>query len=65
MLLLQEAAHPGDASNDWPQKFGHLLQGIKGSSAQRDAEKFLLGMLHPDPAQRPTAAEALQHSFMS
>jgi len=63
--LLQAEAHPGDVGAGWPGQFSHLLSSIaKDSQTRKEAESFFLGLLHPDPTQRVTAAQALGHRFL-
>ncbi len=62
---MQAEACPGDVDAGWPEQFSYLLSGIpKDSQTRKEAESFFLGLLHPDPTQRITAAQALGHRFL-
>ena len=63
MYGLQEAAHSGTADGHWPLAFDHLLGSVPNSQ-RRMAECFFSALLHPNPAERFTAAQAMEHSFV-
>lgn len=61
---LQEAAYPGTADGDWPATFSHLLKMVPEGSQRDKAKSFFAGLLHPNPADRLTAAQAFEHRFV-
>lgn len=62
---MQVAAYPSDANGEWPCSFSHLLTSVKADSQMRkDCESFFLALLNPDPEDRLTAAQALEHVLM-
>ncbi|KAL3137754.1 hypothetical protein ABBQ38_005017 [Trebouxia sp. C0009 RCD-2024] len=59
-----EAAYPGTADGDWPATFSHLLKMVPEGSQRDKAKSFFAGLLHPNPADRLTAAQAFEHRFV-
>ncbi|KAL3144060.1 hypothetical protein ABBQ32_003859 [Trebouxia sp. C0010 RCD-2024] len=58
------AEYSVSAGKTWPASFDHLLSSIPSSQTSM-AESFFLTLLHPDPAARPAAAEAVKHGFIN
>ncbi|KAL3150058.1 hypothetical protein ABBQ38_013406 [Trebouxia sp. C0009 RCD-2024] len=58
------AEYSVSADQTWPACFNHFLKSIPNSQRSM-AESFFLALLHPDPAARPAAAEAVQHVFLN
>ncbi|KAL3150673.1 hypothetical protein ABBQ32_000469 [Trebouxia sp. C0010 RCD-2024] len=58
------AAYTGAADEEWPSAFSHLLRVVPEGSQRGKAKSLFAGLLHPIPADRLTATQAFEHSFV-
>ena len=49
----------------WPEQHSMLLEGVADPTVRSMAAHFFMAVLHPQPSQRVTAAEALLLPFMA
>ena len=61
---MQAKAHPGTGGTIWPVQYNKLLEKITDNALKGKAAAFFLAVLHPDPLQRVTAAQALHSEFL-
>lgn len=61
---MQAEAHSGTGGTTWDVQYSKLLERIVDDALNTKAAAFFLAALHPDPAQRVTAAQALHFEFL-
>ncbi|KAL3151514.1 hypothetical protein ABBQ38_012513 [Trebouxia sp. C0009 RCD-2024] len=57
-------AHPGNSGTTRPTKQSKMLERVTDPAIRQQAMELFLAVLNPDPAQRVTAAEALELAFL-
>ena len=60
---LQAKAYPSNGTT-WPAQQSKLLESVSDSAVHEQAANFFLALLHPDPVQRITAAQAVELAFV-
>ena len=49
----------------WPEQYSMLLEWVADPAMRSMAARFFMAILHPQPSQRTTAAEALELLFVA